>query len=167
MARARRKNVAVIAMKPFGGGRMQSIGPSIRFLKNYQDLIPCIGIEKVSEMRENIRLWQDTGDFSDTDRKILEDEKTLLGDKFCRLCGYCLPCPEGIPIPTVNFLKVFSKQMPRDRVVTPEHKDAAEKAANCTECRQCVERCPYDLEIPDMLRDNIEFYRDFSRGSSI
>ena len=167
MAKARRQNVGVIAMKPFGGGRIQSTGPSIRFLKSRKDVIPCIGIEKVSEMEENIRIWQDTGDFSDADRKILEEEKALLGDKFCRMCGYCLPCPESIPIPTVNFLKVFSKQMPRDRVVTPEHKDAVEKAANCTECRQCVEKCPYDLEIPDMLRDNIEFYRDFSRGGSI
>ena len=164
MDKARRGKVAVIAMKPVGGGRIQSVGPSIRFLKTYGDLIPCIGIERASEMEENIRCWEDERGFSEEDRAILEDEKALLGDKFCRLCGYCLPCPEDIPIPTVNFLKVFSKQMPRDRVVTPDHADAVEKAANCTECRQCVDKCPYDLEIPDMLRENIEFYKQFAEN---
>lgn len=162
MNKARKRGVAVIAMKPLGGGRIQSAGPSVRFLKTYGDLLPCIGIEKAGEMEENIHHWQDSREFSKDDRAILEAEKALLGDKFCRLCSYCLPCPEDIPIPTVNFLKVFSKQMPRDRVITEEHTDAVTKAADCTECRQCVERCPYDLEIPDMLRENIEFYNQFS-----
>ncbi len=85
-----------------------------------------------------------------------------MGARFCRGCGYCLPCPEDIPIPTVTFLKVFSMQMPRDQVITEEHDRAVELAKGCSECRQCVERCPYDLEIPDMLKENIRFYESFS-----
>jgi len=39
---------------------------------------------------------------------------------------------------------------------------AVELARGCSECRQCVERCPYDWEIPDMLKENIRFYESFS-----
>jgi predicted aldo/keto reductase-like oxidoreductase len=82
----------------------------------------------------------------------------------CRGCGCCLPCPKEIPIPTVSFLKVYSMQMPREEVVTEEHARAVELARGCTECRQCVERCPYDLAIPEMLKENVGFYERFSSG---
>ena len=165
MPKATAGKVAVLAMKPFGGGRILQIGPCLRFLRSYPNLIPCVGVDSVAQMTENIDLWDKatTGadTYNDTDMRILEDQRRLLGDRFCRMCGYCLPCPEEIPIPTVNFLKVFSMQMPRDQVVTDCHSSAVGKALGCTDCRQCVERCPYDLEIPDLLKENIEFYREF------
>jgi predicted aldo/keto reductase-like oxidoreductase len=87
----------------------------------------------------------------------------MLGKSFCRGCGYCLPCPEGIHIPTVTFLEIWSMQMPRDQIVNPDNDKAVELARGCSECRQCVERCPYDLEIPDMLKENIRFYETFAK----
>ncbi len=161
------KDVAVLAMKPFGGGRIDAVAPSLRFLKTYPDLIPCIGVDSVEQMAENIAIWEGPDVYGPSDESVLADRRRLLGDRFCRLCGYCLPCPEEIPIPTVNFLKVFSMQMPRDRVVTAAHTEAVEKAELCTACRQCVQRCPYDLEIPDMLKENAAFYHEFmSSGES-
>lgn len=166
MERARSRGVTVIAMKPLGGGRIRAAGPSIRFLKQYPGLVPCIGIENAEEMRDNINYWDDDQTFSAEDESILSAERKVLGDRFCRMCGYCLPCPEDIPIPTVNFLEVFSMQMPRDRVITEKHTEAVEKVALCTECRTCVERCPYDLDIPAMIRANADFYREFVRSES-
>jgi uncharacterized protein len=154
--------VAVMAMKPFGGGRILQIGPCLRFLRTYPDLIPCVGVDSVTQMAENIAIWEHPHTLDDSDCRILEEQKQLLGDRFCRLCGYCLPCPEDIPIPTVNFLKVHSMQMPVDRVVTESHSDAVDKARSCTECRQCVDRCPYDLDIPSLLKENSAFYHEFA-----
>ncbi len=158
MARARDKEVAVLAMKPFGGGRLESPGACLRFLKTYPDLFPCIGIEKISEMADNIKVWESNKVFADRDRDVLEKQRLLLGDKFCRMCGYCLPCPEGIPIPQINMLKVLGKQMARDKFITEQRDEDVAKAELCTECRQCVARCPYDLDIPEMLKDNVELY---------
>lgn len=161
MSRARKKKVAVLAMKPFGGGRLEGYESCLRFLKTYPDLFPCTGVEKISEMEENIRIWESSGSFSKEDKKILEEQKNVLGDKFCRMCGYCLPCPEEIPIPQINMLKALGKQMARDKSVTKKRDEDVAKAELCTECRQCVKQCPYDLEIPEMLKENIALYREF------
>lgn len=161
MELARKRNAAVLAMKPFGGGRIANAPLCLRFLKGYPELFPCVGIEKPKEMADNLAVWQREEVLTDRDRAEMRRLTDLMGDRFCRSCGYCLPCPEGIPIPTVTFLKVFSMQMPKDRVLTEEHDRAVELARGCSECRQCVERCPYDLEIPDMLKENILFYESY------
>jgi len=35
---------------------------------------------------------------------------------------------------------------------------AIEKAKTCTECRSCVSRCPYNLDVPVLLKDQITLY---------
>lgn len=160
--KAREKGVGLVAMKPFGGGRMNNAALCLKFLKQYEELFPCIGIEKPEEMSENIAVWDGPAGLTENERREIENIRELLGDKFCRGCGYCLPCPQGIEINTITFLNIFAKQMPREKVVTAEHNRAVEVAENCTDCRECVERCPYDLEIPEMIRQNIDFYRKFS-----
>lgn len=163
MDQARKQNTAVLAMKPFGGGRISNTPLCLRFLKGYPELFPCIGIEKSQEMRENLVVWEGSDVLSNQDRREIERLTRMLGKSFCRGCGYCLPCPEGIHIPTVTFLEIWSMQMPRDQVVNPDNDKAVELARGCSECRQCVERCPYDLEIPDMLKENIRFYETFAK----
>jgi hypothetical protein len=162
MERARDKNVAVLAMKPFGGGRISDTAVALKFLKNYPDLFPCIGIEKSAEMEQNLALWRGDEGLIPEDEAEIERLTAVLGDRFCRGCGYCLPCPQEIPIPTVTFLKVFSRQIPKAEVVTEEHDRQVELAKTCTECRQCVERCPYNLDIPEMLTENVRFYEQFA-----
>jgi predicted aldo/keto reductase-like oxidoreductase len=164
MQRARGRRMAVLAMKPFGGGRMRNPAICLKFLKGYPDLFPCIGIERRQEMVENIAVWESPEPLQPSEVAELERQARLLGDRFCRGCGYCLPCPEGIPIDTVTFFRIFSMQMPREEVVTPEHTGAAELAKGCTECRQCVQRCPFELDIPAMLKENVHFYEQFAAG---
>jgi len=32
---------------------------------------------------------------------------------------------------------------------------AIDKARNCSECGECLERCPYQLPIPDLIKENL------------
>lgn len=74
-----------------------------------------------------------------------------LGGEWCHRCDYCQPCPQGIRISPVLVAKSFAVRMPVEKVRS--FVEAAMKAAeSCTECRQCVERCPYRLDIPVLLQ---------------
>ena len=41
-----------------------------------------------------------------------------------------------------------------------------EKIEDCVDCRQCVEKCPYELDIPNLLRKNLEDYRNVLAGKT-
>jgi len=40
---------------------------------------------------------------------------------------------------------------------------AVQKARECTECEECIERCPYDLAIPELLKKNTAFWEKCKR----
>ncbi|KKL47648.1 hypothetical protein LCGC14_2333440 [marine sediment metagenome] len=40
---------------------------------------------------------------------------------------------------------------------------AMQKARECAECEECLERCPYDLVIPELLKKNISFWDECKR----
>jgi predicted aldo/keto reductase-like oxidoreductase len=51
----------------------------------------------------------------------------------------------------------FFKRMPAERarqMLGP----AIEKARTCLECRECVDRCPYKLDIPSLLKEKIKVW---------
>lgn len=79
----------------------------------------------------------------------------------CTYCTECLPCPEGINIPEVlrfrNMLvawdmKRFGKYR-YNMIGTMGHWFPGEFASHCTECGDCLPRCPENLEIPRLLRE--------------
>jgi len=39
-------------------------------------------------------------------------------------------------------------------------KKAMETVDNCSECGECVERCPYDLDIPLLIREVQQQYNE-------
>jgi predicted aldo/keto reductase-like oxidoreductase len=157
MARATAQDVAVLAMKPLGGGRIDNAELCLKFLKTYPGLIPCIGIEHVWEMEQNVQVWEDDAPLSAEDWAEMDRIRELLGDRFCRGCDYCQPCPQDVPISTVAFAGIFARQFTRDKVIEMLE-EPIEQARECIECRECVDRCPYDLDIPEMIKDNIALY---------
>ncbi|NPV10061.1 MAG: hypothetical protein HPY83_19110 [Anaerolineae bacterium] len=158
MERARERGVTVLAMKPFGGGRIRNPGLCLKFLKRFPDVLPCVGIEKPAEMAEDLRLWDEAaGPLTVADQAEMERIHAELGDRFCRQCGYCMPCPEGVPIMFMNLMEAWVKQLSLSDLVHVAG-GAVEAAKGCVECRKCVEKCPYDLPIPEMLKDSIALY---------
>ena len=41
---------------------------------------------------------------------------------------------------------------------------AMETVRNCIECGECMERCPYDLPIPEMIRSHLTMYEQHLAG---
>ncbi len=153
-----KNDIGIMGMKPLGGGRIEDARVSLKYINQYEKVIPVIGMQSIKELEENLELIRIKEPINDSDLKIMEEIKEELGDKFCRGCGYCMPCSQGIDILQVNFLKVFFKQFSFDRVVNPERTKVVEQVDECIECGECIERCPYSLEIIDMIKENRDYY---------
>jgi len=82
-----------------------------------------------------------------------------LGQRFCRRCGYCQPCPEGVSIQPMMIMDSIVKRMPAADVFTHSAEIVA-GIANCTECGECEEKCPYELPIRDMLNEHAALFRN-------
>ena len=73
-------------------------------------------------------------------------------DPFCRECGLCLPCPDGVEIPTIlkwDTYYTFYKIRNWTRQQDPKLRTRVD---SCTECGQCQEKCPFKLPIINMLK---------------
>jgi predicted aldo/keto reductase-like oxidoreductase len=83
----------------------------------------------------------------------LEAERRLWGGKFCRRCGYCLPCPNGLNIPFLFLIDGYYSRYELKDWALARLAALPKKFDDCTECGECLEKCPYGLPIPDMMKD--------------
>jgi uncharacterized protein len=93
--------------------------------------------------------------------KNLDTQYLALGSDRCSQCFACLPCPEKINIPEVLRLRNLAiafdmEEFSKYRYKMFEnagHWFPGTKANKCTDCGDCLPRCPEELNIPNLLRD--------------
>jgi hypothetical protein len=96
--------------------------------------------------------------------RLEKQETETLGSDRCRQCYQCLPCPEAINIPEVLRLRNLAitynmtefGQYRYQMFENAGHWFPGKKGNRCTECGDCLPRCPEQLEIPKLLKDSHE-----------
>jgi predicted aldo/keto reductase-like oxidoreductase len=88
-----------------------------------------------------------------------------LGTRFCRRCDYCQPCTAEIPISMVMIGDSYYNRLTFEMLANGWVKDVMEKAALCTECGDCEERCPYNLPIRDMIKEQAAKYQEWREAN--
>ena len=156
---ARQNNVGIIGMKPLGGGLLESAKLCFGFLQQHPYVVPIPGIRSKKEADEIIALYRHPQPLSGNDLKEMKNIQTVLGKKFCHRCEYCMPCEQGVLIPSVLIFQAVAKRLSPEEVTAWLGK-AMESVAACIECGECEEKCPYSLPIADLLKENLALYKE-------
>lgn len=124
-----------------------------------------LGAAHPSELDCPLNLSDRSDPLSPEEMSILEQlahhQVLQLGTDLCRQCDQCLPCPEEINIPEVLRLRnlTIAYEMTHfgeyryGMFENAGHWFPGKKANCCTDCGDCLPRCPQQLEIPRLLRD--------------
>lgn len=155
------RDIGIIAMKPMAGGVLPNPKLSLKFVLQKEFLIPDPGIENIRELEENVDVALNITPLTYEEWREIERTKEEMGSTFCRKCDYCQPCPQGIPISVVIRAESFLKRLPNSSVRSGWFYDAYLKAQNCTECGTCMTRCPYNLHIVELIKENIRLIRNY------
>jgi predicted aldo/keto reductase-like oxidoreductase len=163
ISKAREKRVGIIAMKPFSGGVIEAPEAALKWVLSFPDVLVLAGMEEKGLIDQNWKVFQGRYELTDKEKQRIQKISKEFENKFCRRCDYCLPCPAEIPIQFVLGIRSFIKRMGLDALQTPMFAKMLEKAAACTECGDCMGRCPYNLPIPEMIKNNLHYANEARR----
>jgi len=155
--KALEKNVGIIAMKPFSGGIIDNAALALKYVLSQPGIAVIAGVEQKGLFDENWEIFQESKELSDSDRKEIEEIRSRHEKAFCRRCDYCQPCTEDIPIQMILGIRSMVRRMGKRILVEGRQVKAIEKARNCIECGECMTRCPYNLPIPDLIKENLQW----------
>ncbi len=157
----REAGVGFIAMKALAGGLLNQLRPAFAFMRQYENVVPIWGIQRMSELDELLAFAADPPALDEETRAIIERDRAELAEDFCRACGYCLPCPQGINIPMASRMNLLLLRMPHQQFLTDRWREQMQRIEKCANCGDCRSRCPYGLDPPALLRKSLAFYEAF------
>jgi len=179
------KGLAVVVMEPLRGGTLAKEPPkeikkiwdkadkkrsapdwALQWLWNQEEVsVVLSGMSTLEQVKENVESASNSGINS-----LDKSEKDLIekaADKFremqpvnCTGCGYCVPCPNDVHIP-MNFSLYNEAHLYDDyeeKNNTYNRLKAKMRAENCIACGECLDKCPQNLSIIDLLEDVADYF---------
>jgi len=169
LRRCARDGIGVVAMKPFGGGKLLTRG-SLR-VPRYQTAgdayrttirremtpvqclsytmsqigvtIPLPGVKTVAELDAALEILTADEEARDFSHLLTDFDRYVEGE--CTYCNHCLPCPAHIDVAQVN--RLLDEARLRSVANLRETYEAMPVAASaCTECGACTPRCPFGVD---------------------
>lgn len=160
----REKNVGFIAMKGLAGGLIRRSDAAMAFMTQFDNVLPIWGVQRYGELTEWLSYMDDTPEMNDEITAFIEQERGELTGEFCRGCGYCMPCPAGIMINNCARMSLMLRRAPAKAWLTETMQEEMKKIENCLNCGQCMRKCPYELNTPELLKKNYEDYKRVLSG---
>lgn len=160
--RAAELNIGVMAMKPMAGGALQDGTLAMKFILENKNITMALpGMATVEEVEQNASVGNDFTPLTPGEKKEAAAIAKELGSGFCRRCGYCGPCPQGIDIPSMFLFEGYKKRYDLAGWAEERYFSCAKRAKDCAECGACEKKCPYDLPIRKMMKRVKETFNEF------
>lgn len=180
---ARKYNKEIMIMEPYKGGFladvpkeakiiMKDYNPdksviswAMRFVANLEDIkVIFTGESNLEQLENNISEIKNADPLNDEELEILKEVSEIINSNItvdCTKCRYCIDaCPEEIDI--AKIFDLYNK----DKLLGNEGWSQAGNAylnysklpdvgiaSDCVECEMCVEECPQQIDIPEVLKD--------------
>lgn len=160
----KKSGVGFIAMKGMAGGLITDATLASAFMNEFDNVLPIWGIQTEKELDEWLALERAPVRMKEEYMRIIEGERKSLSSSFCRACGYCMPCPQGIKINQAARMSLMLRRAPTKAWLTEEWQAEMNKIQSCTGCNSCASKCPYGLDTPKLLKENFEDYFAVLRG---
>lgn len=164
VALCKQKDVGFLAMKGLAGGLITRSDAAMAYIAQFDNVLPIWGIQRESELDEWLSYFKDTPQMTPELQAFVVKEREQLAGNFCRGCGYCLPCTADIMINQCARMSLMLRRAPSKAWLTPQMQAEMAKVRDCTECGICMTRCPYGLDIPNLLKRNYEDYQRVLAG---
>jgi uncharacterized protein len=177
---AYKKGVPVVVMEPIKGGRIinppgqvakiwaqapQQRTPAewaLRWVWNHPEVtVTLSGMSKMQHVIENVAYAEHSAPHNLTADEVkligrVRDTYRALGPVSCTACSYCMPCPNGVNIPRImefyNEAILFNDAERRKRMYNDLNMLREEQRADkCIKCEICLDKCPQNLPIPEIL----------------
>ena len=163
--RCEEKEIGFIAMKGLSGGLLTNSEACMAFMTDY-NVLPIWGVQKDSELDEWLAFFdKDVAMTEEISKFIEKDRQELLGE-FCRGCGYCMPCTVGIQINQCARMSQMIRRSPSTNFLGEFWQGELMKIEQCVDCNICKTKCPYELDIPTLLRKNLADYKNILSGET-
>lgn len=160
------KNVGFISMKGLSGGLITNSAAAYAWQAQFDNTLPIWGVQREAELDEFLSYIENPPKIDGEIKALIEkDRKELIGN-FCRACGYCMPCPAGIVINQCARMSQLIRRSPSANWLTEESQAMMMKIEDCLNCGQCKKKCPYGLDTPTLLKQNLADYKGILTGKN-
>jgi predicted aldo/keto reductase-like oxidoreductase len=155
-----KKNIGFIVQKPLAGGAITPVDAALKWLLGYPVSTVIPGMVTVEQVLENAAVGSMEPRVTQDEKRRLDELVQSLGSNFCRRCTYChASCPVNIRIGVI--LEFYGKAKNPDNFPLSQrwYRGFEVNGSDCTECGACLPECPYNLPIPDMLKEAHELLK--------
>jgi predicted aldo/keto reductase-like oxidoreductase len=154
---------------------------ALQFLWNQKYVsVVLSGMSTMQQVVENIESADNSGinTLTESELKTIADLRGAFNKYVvvpCTRCNYCVPCSNDVSIPSIlgvlNEIAYWgdrARQEYNQMAKTPEEletrrasgEDVGGAATLCTQCGECLEKCPQQIDIPQMMEIANGIFRD-------
>ena len=160
-------DMGYIAMKGLSGGLLNNAEACYAFMQEYPHVVPIWGIQRMSELEEFLSYQDNPPALTEAVQVEIEKDRRELAGSFCRGCGYCMPCPQEIIINNCARMSLMIRRAPTESWLGEFWQKEMAKIDSCVHCNQCASKCPYGLDTPALLAENLKDYREVLAGKPL